>query len=366
MRIFWLFNHPAPYKVGLFSRLGKLCDLTVFYERNKEGGRNKAFYDVMSENYEAIVGKPMKLGSFNNYSREPLRYLKNHEDYDLIILNGWRTMTERKAIQYCKAHHIPYVLYVNGGIVPKKESGLKKAYKTSYIRDASFYMAPDPESKKYLLHYGAKEDRILLYPYGSISQEEVLQKPYDKEGVLKLRKKLNIEGERVFVSSGFFIPRKGFDTLIRLWPKMPASRHLYLIGEGKEKKHLQSLIKELGLTNVHILPYMKHEELFRFYRACDAYLFPSHEDIYGHVVTEALSQGLPVFSTPNVNAAKLLIQDGVNGKLVTFDESFVGYIHNVDMGALKQNAIDSALPYTYEESAKAHLSIFESILGGKE
>ncbi|MBO6285234.1 MAG: hypothetical protein J6O18_02835 [Bacilli bacterium] len=39
MRIFWLFNHPAPYKVEFFNRLGKNNELTVYFERASEAGR---------------------------------------------------------------------------------------------------------------------------------------------------------------------------------------------------------------------------------------------------------------------------------------------------------------------------------------
>ena len=46
------------------------------------------------------------------------------------------------------------------------------------------------------------------------------------------------------------------------------------------------------------------------------FVFSSNEDIYGHVINEALSQGLPVISTPNVNASQHLIKDGINGYIV--------------------------------------------------
>ena len=363
MRIFWLFNHPAPYKVELFSRLGKQCDLTVFFERAKEGERNKAFYDVDAASFTRVDGHPVLLGGTDNYTKEPLRYLNSSEKYDLIILNGWSTFTERKAIRYCQKRHIPYIFYINGGIVPEKEGGFKRRYKSSFIQGASFYLAPDERSKKYLLHYGAREDQIVLYPYGSVAEQEVLSKPYDIEGVAKLRSKLGIEGRRAFVSAGFFIKRKAFDTLIRFFAHMPKDDHLYLIGEGKEKKNYLRLIESLGLKNVHVLPYMSHSELFRFYRACDAFLFSSREDIYAHVITEALSQGLPVYSAPNVNAAHLLLKKGYNGGIVDFDDPKVAEeLANTDFRSLKENAISSIASYTYEASAKAHMEIFADIV----
>ena len=363
MRIFWLFNHPAPYKVEFFNRLGKDNDLTVYFERTSEGGRNHTFYSKKALTFHALFGHPMKFGGINNYTREPIKYLKKHQDYDIIVLNGWRTFTEWRCISYCKKHHIPYIFYINGGIVRPKENNIAFAIKSHYISGAPYYMAPEASSKEYLIHYGAKQDRIILYPYGSIAEDECLQKPYPPEGIAKLRKKLGIEGERVYVSAGFFIERKNFEALIQVFVHMPKDHHLYLIGEGPLKKEYERLIQQLGLTNVHLLPYMAHEELFRFYRACDVFVFPSHEDIYGHVVIEALSQGLPVFSSKYVNAAKALAGLSPSNALLDFSnpKEAAAILCKPLPDGVKEEAIRLAGRYTFESSAKAHNEIFDKI-----
>jgi glycosyltransferase involved in cell wall biosynthesis len=46
------------------------------------------------------------------------------------------------------------------------------------------------------------------------------------------------------------------------------------------------------------------------------FVFLSKEDIYGHVINEALSQGLPVVSSSHVNAAAHLIKNGYDGFLI--------------------------------------------------
>lgn len=368
MRIFWLFNHPAPYKVQLFNRLGKNHDLTVFFERSTEGGRNKTFYAHGNLSFHAVYDHPLILGGVNNYSRKVLQYLKKAEDYDVIILNGWRTFTERIAISYCKKHHIPYIFYINGGIPKPKENNFIHLLKRHYISGATAYLAPDPRSKEYLLHYGAEESKISLFPYGSVAEEEILPAPYDEKGVTKLRTKLGIEGKRVFVTAGFFIKRKNFARLIEIWADMPEDHTLYLIGEGKQKALYEKTIARLNLHNVFIRDYMDHASLFRFYRACDAFVFPSNEDIYGHVVTEAMSQGLPVFSAKNVNAARALITPRETGELLDFDnsEEVVLSLTTSDVHAMKVASIERSKGFTFEESAHAHIKIFEQYLTEKE
>ena len=152
--------------------------------------------------------------------------------------------------------------------------------------------------------------------------------------------------------------------MIQAWSLMPESDHLYLIGEGKLKKDYLRRIEQLHLQNVHILPFMDHGKLFRFYRACDAFVFPSKEDIYGHVITEALAQGLPVFSSSNVNASVRLIEPGVNGDIVDFNniEEVAMVLRRPLSPEMKTACIESARQFTFEASAKAHQEIFEAML----
>jgi hypothetical protein len=39
MKVLWLFNHPAPYKIDFFNELGKNVELTAIFERTAEGDR---------------------------------------------------------------------------------------------------------------------------------------------------------------------------------------------------------------------------------------------------------------------------------------------------------------------------------------
>jgi hypothetical protein len=76
MKVFWLFNHPAPYKVDFFNELGKSCDLTVLFERANEAGRNAIFYSEKPLTFHAIIAQSLKLGGINNWTREPVSMIR--------------------------------------------------------------------------------------------------------------------------------------------------------------------------------------------------------------------------------------------------------------------------------------------------
>ena len=64
---------------------------------------------------------------------------------------------------------------------------------------------------------------------------------------------------------------------------------------------------------------MKKPELATYYQAADLFVFPTREDIWGLVINEALSFGLPVITTRKCVAGVEMIKEGVNGSIVSED-----------------------------------------------
>lgn len=359
MKIFWLFNHPAPYKVDFFNILGQQVEVEAYFERASEKGRNDLFYSEKPLHFHAHLCKSIAWGPLDNYTKEPIEVLKR-EKFDVVVINGWRTLTEQKTILFCKKKKIPYVFLINGGIAKAKESHLAKVYKTHFISGADAYLAPDEFSSEYLAYYGADKSKISIYPYSSIFEKEVLQKPLNPEEKRVLRQKLGLKGNRVFLSAGQFIARKNYETLLNFWAKRPQEDSLYILGEGPLKDALLSKIKELNLSNVTLLPYKPHSETLRYFSAGDAFLFPSKEDIYGHVINEALSQGIPVISSSKVNATKHLIRNGENGYIISFQDEaeFEKAIADIPNEAMEEKALATARENTLEKSCDFFLRYF--------
>ena len=305
-KVLIVFNHPAPYKVRLFNELAKNMDLTVIFERNQNKNRSKTFYSENQFEFNSVKICGMKLGNENFISSGVKKHLKKNK-YDLIVMNGYSQFAEMKAIRYMQKQNIPYALFINGGIINQEESNWKKNLKTSYISNAKFYLSPDKESNKYLTYYGANESNIFNYPYSTVYEKEIAQEKTKELDSIK--KEFDLTGEKIYVSAGQLIKRKNYQTLIENWKDMPENHHLYIFGDGKEKEHYEQIIQELRLKNVHLRNFLPKEKLFKVFAVSNVFIFPSNEDIYGHVINEALSQGLPVISNLNVNSAKKLLDE---------------------------------------------------------
>lgn len=359
-KILIVFNHPAPYKVRLFNELSKVFDLHVIFERDSASDRNKNFYFEEEYQFTTHKIKGIKLGTENFLSCGVKKHLK-HNRYDLVIMNGYSQIPEMNAISYLKKKNIPYVLYINGGTI-KKDNFIKRPIKQKYISGAMAYFSPDEESNKYLIHYGADASKILNYPYSTVYKSEVAQTPSDKA---ELRKKLGISFDKVFVSSGQLIKRKNYLSLVKEWQKSPGNHGLFLIGDGKQRKEIERFIKDKKLENVKLTGFLPREEMFEYFRAADVFLFPSKEDIYGHVINEALSQGLPVISTNKVNSAVKLIHNGENGYLLEKleGEALQQAISDTLKISLFSKCVAVAKENTIEKMAEEHIKMINEVLG---
>jgi glycosyltransferase involved in cell wall biosynthesis len=70
--------------------------------------------------------------------------------------------------------------------------------------------------------------------------------------------------------------------------------HLVIAGDGKEKDRLQRLAREHLPHRFHFAGEIPRKEMYRYYSACDLFVFPGIRESLGMVFLEAQSCGLPV------------------------------------------------------------------------
>lgn len=318
MKVLIVFNHPAPYKVRLFNELAKHFDLEVIFERKKAKNRPDSFYNCNEYNFKYTIINKCIFGEENSFSSELKNILKRrHQEFDLIIMNGYSKIAELKAIKYLNKKHIPYTLLINGGVI-KKENSLKRKYKAKYISSAANYLSPCEEADEYLLYYGADKNKISHYVYSTLYDSDIIAKPLTKEEKEAGRRAFNLPNGDLYIAASQFIKRKNNEQLIKLFKQIKGT--LLLVGEGKEKANYEKIIIENNITNVIIRPFEKRENLFKIMSLCDGFITLSKEDIYGHTTNEALAMGLPVLSSDKVIGSTHLIKDGVNGFVVKLND----------------------------------------------
>jgi glycosyltransferase involved in cell wall biosynthesis len=128
------------------------------------------------------------------------------------------------------------------------------------------------------------------------------------------------EGVPMFVCAGQLIPRKGIDLAIRalaVYRRRFGPCVLWIIGDGPERESLVQLSRRLRVEDaVTFLGTVDHHTLKGAFQACQAFVFPTLQDLTGRVVVESLSAGAPVVTSPMTGAVGTIVHDGVNGIVV--------------------------------------------------
>ena len=136
------------------------------------------------------------------------------------------------------------------------------------------------------------------------------------------RQKLELGNEFVVMTVARLESVKGIEYLIRAINKLreaspqPTNIKVIIIGDGSERKNLESLSIKLGLAEkIKFLGQIPNEKIPEYLVGADCFALSSLREGFGIVLLEAMAAGLPVIGT-NVGGIKDIIEDGKTGILV--------------------------------------------------
>ena len=189
---------------------------------------------------------------------------------------------------------------------------------------------------------------------------------------MQLRINNNYDYERIFVSVGSFIKRKGYDLFLEAIKEETFHNTAFLIiGGGEEKENLENYIKTNNIKNVFLIDFCSKEKIMNYYKMSDIFFFPSREDIWGLVINEAMSCGLPVISSDNVIASKELLEekylyDCNNINILKELIRKMNDTSNEELYEIGKKNIEKIKEYTIEGSVKVHNEIFKKVKNKEE
>ncbi len=363
-KVLFLTNYPSPYRVRFFDQLANYMDVTVlFADRIEEKKhRSAAWYVEGSGSFHSVQLK-RRLASIgtNSLCLDVTDWLR--KDFDSIVVSGYSNPTVILAMAWLRLHKIPFYMEVDGGLIRQEGKG-KYLFKKTLVSMAGKWLSTGRYTTDYLVHYGAKRERVTVYPFSSLGEKDILPETVSREEKAALRQELGVAEKHMVLAIGQFIHRKGFDVLLRSAVSLGEDTGIYIVGGEPTEKYLQ-LRQELGLAHVHFVGFQKKEALARYYRAADLFVLPTREDIWGLVINEAMAYGLPVITTDKCVAGLELVENGVNGYIVPVEDEAAlteAMARVLEDGPEKMGAasLEKIRPYTLENMAKTHWEIFES------
>ncbi len=138
------------------------------------------------------------------------------------------------------------------------------------------------------------------------------------------RRGLGIFGH-VILSVGRLVPWKGFRMLIKIMPsifEINQAFRLVIVGDGPDKKVLESMIKNLGLEKkVFLVGKKSQSELATYLAAAEMFVLNTGYEGFSHQILETMTAGIPVITTA-VGGNKEVVEQGENGFLVKYNDEF--------------------------------------------
>lgn len=159
------------------------------------------------------------------------------------------------------------------------------------IRGYKAIYAPNKETARYM-------------PRAQILLDIALNKHFENLSIPKERN----NKIPILLFCGRLIKRKGVYLLLDIAERMPSGMNfkIHIYGEGSEKKEMERVILERGLSDRVLLkgklPYLEMNEA---YQTADIFLFPSLRESGGVVLIEAMANALPVVAL-NMSVSKQL------------------------------------------------------------
>ena len=292
-KVCWISNAPAPYKVALMQLLGKQVELTCLFECRGEKDREKSWYDYRFSGFQAIF-----------LSETDARAVIRHQaaECDCLINSDYTKPICMYAVRQFHRAHKPTILHADGGLaVPR---GMMDQVISLVMKKNDYFMSSGSETDQYFRYYGIPKDHIFHYRFACMPAAQLEENRSMREHYERCRSQCGYQEAVIFLSVGQQIPRKGYDLLAKaLEGTDPSKIGVYVIG-GLPEDDVSCILQGKRISNMHFLPFMESRKLSAYYAGADVFVLPTRYDIWGLVINEAMSFGLPILSTTTCVAAR--------------------------------------------------------------
>jgi len=357
-----LFVHHTAmwYRKPFFRKLSKLYDVKFLFTNVK--GYNKTYDTDLSTEIKGLEG--VNYSVLKNYLGIAFGAIKRTMgNYDVFVGGSWDTPTDLiETLFYfviVKLRRKPFILWREDwdwNVKSLKRSFVKTI--AGFIgRNVDAVLVPGSKHMEFFTGLGVNKDNIFIMP--NVSNIELDDDDfYNKDKIIK---ELDLEGKKVILFVGRLIDLKGVDYLIEAFAKLSKKIEnvvLLIVGDGPEKRKLESLTEELKLNNVIFTGNIDNKLLGSYYLLSNVFVLPSITTYFADacplVVNEAMYFGKPVITSDSVGTT-FMIKNGENGYVVpernseALYEAIVNVISNPElekkMGKESKKLIDREFRY---------------------
>lgn len=263
--------------------------------------RNKVDYPL-DEHVDVRVIEPKIQIRGMRYLLRCVEYRKEVKRFDPDIIISFTTAVNLFVLDAMRGSRYKIILSErNDPYNDPKESGLRRKRDRIYHRASGLVFQTD-DAKNYFSKDIQGKSTVILNP---------VEIPSALRG--------HVGEEKKIVTVGRLEPQKDQTMLIKAFSQIHQrfpEYHLEIYGEGSLRRELEDLIRSEKLEDVvFLMGYTKN--VLEAISTASLFVLPSSYEGMSNALIEAMAIGLPVVSTDHpIGGARMVINDGVNGKLV--------------------------------------------------
>jgi glycosyltransferase involved in cell wall biosynthesis len=350
MKYLFITNIPSPYRVRFFNALSKHLYIEVLFEGTKSQQTTFNYIDQASFEFKYHILNS-KVYHEKKLNRKIKAFVLNKQ-YDTLIFMNYGYITELYGFFLARLHKRPYIIEIDGAFI-KKESWIKRAIKTYVFQQAKAILSPGTFTDDYFKHYGY-QGPIYRYTFTSLEEKDIINNDHEN----------HYPNKKTWLYVGRWVSWKGYQDVLEVSKHFKEDAFM-IITQFDQIPNLEILQKEY--PNVIFKDFMSSEELYEHMKSSFALLLPTTNDIWGLVVNEALSCGLPVITTNRCGAGLSLIEHGFNGFIYSYNDSklMIKYMHKLNdkdtYEKLSKHALMKIKENTISTMVEDHITILNEL-----
>ena len=309
-RLTFYTNMPTPYQIDFFEELKNYFELTVVYFTDRENDRQ---WNLLGkdEKYKIIVLKnswvartiQKKIVSFH-FSWAIIRLLLSNKT-DFVICNGGYYTPNILLILLINKLRGKKVFYWSEPLFPAKSriSFLVKYASLFPVRMCTTaILAIGKKAIDCYKEYGYRK-AIYNIPY-NINISLFSRERLSATKLATLRQTYKANDEVVLITSCTLSYRKGVDTLVKAFSKIPHAwnARLLILGDGPDRTSLEKMAS-LSDSPITFLGFIDKDELPYYFALAEIFTFASRYDGWALVINEAIASDLAIICSNQVGAA---------------------------------------------------------------
>lgn len=231
-------------------------------------------------------------------------------DHEVYCLRGSKyypisqKICTRKAGLCCLCPGFAFIKRNEKGSLEFKEINYCEHKKLTHLDQCcDAFFAVTQYMKETLIKQGYDKSRIFIFPPIP---------PQENNPIL-----CNFSDKNILIFAGQLIRGKGLDHLIKALSLVKTAFHLYVLGDGVEKKPYMKMVKELNLENkIHFVGFVPYKKMEEYYKEATMGVVPSvWAEPIATIGLEFMRHGMPVVGFDS-GGIRDWLKNEVNGFLV--------------------------------------------------